>query len=100
MCLIGYKKPPFTAAATSDGNLKTTAPFYAGMILIASCFFGSIEQAALQSDVVAASFTGVLIGMYLTVRLVDRYQRRSDLPVEFDELPDVPTQRLGLIDAL
>jgi hypothetical protein len=45
---------------------------------------------------VAPRFAVVLAGFFFALRGVDAFRRRTPRPFEFDEMPEPPTQRLGL----
>jgi hypothetical protein len=44
----------------------------------------------------APTFAAVLAGIFLSLRALDAFRRRTPRAFEFDEMPEPPTQRLGL----
>jgi hypothetical protein len=52
-------------------------------------------RVALQNGT-ALEFAAFLAVVFLVLRAVDAVRRRTPRPFEFDEMPEPPTQRLGL----
>jgi hypothetical protein len=91
---ISYRKMPFTCGYL-PANLKTILPIAFAAFVFFTYQFTHIELAALEAGT-ATNLAGVLAGLFLTLRAVDAFRRRTPRAVEFDELPEPPTQRLGL----
>ena len=47
-----------------------------------------------------AAFAATLAGIVLTIKIIDRLQRRERQPLDFDERPAPPTQRLGVFESM
>ena len=91
---LGYTKMPF-ACGYLPANLKTLAPVGLFSFIFFTYQFAHRERAALQAGT-AADFALTLFILFLALRLVDAVRRRTVRPFEFDEMPEPPTQRLGL----
>jgi hypothetical protein len=91
---LGYRKMPFSCGYL-PANVKTIGPIaFAGFIFF-TYQFAHIELLTLRSGT-APTFSAVLAGLFLALRAVDAFRRRHPRPFEFDEMPEPPTQRLGL----
>ncbi|HEV8396606.1 MAG TPA: hypothetical protein VGQ37_20130 [Vicinamibacterales bacterium] len=91
---LSYRKMPF-ACGYLPGDLKTMLPIALAGFIFFTYQFAHIELAALKSGT-APTFAAALAGTFLTLRAVDAFRRRTPRPFEFDEMPEPPTQRLGL----
>jgi hypothetical protein len=91
---LSYSKMPF-ACGYLPGDLKTVAPVALAAFVFLTYQFSHIELAVLRSGN-APAFAAVLAGVFVTLRIVDAARRRHPRPFAFDELPEPPTQRLGL----
>jgi hypothetical protein len=91
---MSYRKMPF-ACGYLPGDLKTILPIAFAAFVFFTYQFAHIELAALRSGR-AATFAATLAGLFLTLRAIDAFRRRHPRPFEFDEMPEPPTQRLGL----
>jgi hypothetical protein len=91
---LGYRKMPF-ACGYLPGDVKTVGPIAFAAFVFFTYQFSHLELAALRSGA-APAFAGVLTGAFVTLRAVDAFRRRHPRPFEFDEMPEPPTQRLGL----
>jgi hypothetical protein len=77
------------------GNLKALGPIYLMLLFVVAYNLGLLERAALGDFLKFAMLLGSLVLIYAGLRLSQR--RQSILSrIEFDDLPDTPTQRLGL----
>jgi len=91
---MSYRKMPF-ACGYLPGDLKTILPIAFAAFVFFTYQFAHIELAALRSGV-APTFAVVLAGIFLGLRSIDAFRRRTPRAFEFDEMPEPPTQRLGL----
>ena len=91
---MSYRKMPF-ACGYLPGDLKTILPIAFAAFVFFTYQFAHIELAALRSGA-APTFALVLVGIFLGLRSIDAFRRRTPRAFEFDEMPEPPTQRLGL----
>ena len=82
-------------AATCRPNLKTLAPIAFVSFVFFTYQFAHRERAALAAGS-ALEFAVDLAVLFLVLRAIDAVKRRTVRPFEFDEMPEPPTQRLGL----
>ncbi len=69
-------------------------------LLLVPYAFAYIERAALKSPGWTAALAATLAGIVLTIKIIDRVQRRERRQVDFDERPAPPTQRLGVFESM
>ena len=91
---LSFRKMPF-ACGYLPANLKTIVPIAFAAFVFFTYQFSHIQLAAMRSGV-APRFAVVLAGFFFALRGVDAFRRRTPRPFEFDEMPEPPTQRLGL----
>ena len=91
---LGYRKMPF-ACGYLPANLKTLAPVGFFSFIFFTYQFAHRERDALAAGN-AADFAVPLLVLFVGLRIVDAIRRRKVRPFEFDEMPEPPTQRLGL----
>jgi hypothetical protein len=93
--LLRPERLPLTCSARPMGNLKALGPIYLMLLFVVAYNLGLLERAALGNFRKFAMLLGSLVLSYTGLRLSHR--RQSILSrIEFDDLPDTPTQRLGL----
>jgi peptidoglycan/LPS O-acetylase OafA/YrhL len=93
--LLRPERLPLTCSARPMGNLKALGPIYLMLLFVIAYNLGLLERAALVDFRKFAMLLGSLGLIYAGLRLSQR--RQSILSrIEFDDLPDTPTQRLGL----
>jgi hypothetical protein len=93
--LLRPERLPLTCSARPMGNLKALGPIYLMLLFVVAYNLGLLERAALGDFRKFAMLLGSLVLIYAGLRLSQR--RQSILSrIEFDDLPDTPTQRLGL----
>jgi hypothetical protein len=93
--LLRPERLPLTCSARPTGNLKALGPIYLMLLFVIAYNLGLLERAALVDFRKFAMLLGSLGLIYAGLRLSQR--RQSILSrIEFDDLPDTPTQRLGL----
>ena len=103
--LVRPEKLPLTSSVRPPGNLKALGPIYVMLLFVVAYNLARLEQWALTRGAGRfAILMGALLLTFAAARL-SRFRRRSlrlrsTSPflsrVEFDDLPDTPTQRLGL----
>ena len=91
---LGYRKMPF-ACGYLPANLKTLAPIALVSFVFFTYQFAHRERVALAAGT-ALEFAATLAVLFLVLRAIDAVKRRTVRPFEFDEMPEPPTQRLGL----
>jgi hypothetical protein len=94
--LLGFRKLPFACSYVPDGSLKALAPIYVLGFLAATYGLVWLERLALGSAAGTVGFLGGLTTLVVSLRVVDFFQRRQRSLIDFDELPEPATQRLGL----
>ena len=103
--LVRPDKLPLTCSARPPGNLKALGPIYVMLLFVVAYNVGRLEQWALRGGMVRfAMLVGGLILTYAGSRLFPLRRRLSGAGsrspvlarIELDDLPDTPTQRLGL----
>jgi hypothetical protein len=96
--LFTYRGLPFAASYVPATNLNTHGPIYACICLAGVYAVAWVERFALSTT----WGTVVLFGMSGTVlailRGIDVWQRRGRLDVGLDEVVELPTLRLGLME--
>jgi hypothetical protein len=103
--LVRPEKLPLTSSVRPPGNLKALGPIYVMLLFVVAYNLARLEQWALTGG--AGRFAILMGGLLLTFAAarLSRFRRRSLRlrstsaflsRVEFDDLPDTPTQRLGL----
>jgi hypothetical protein len=91
---LGYRKMPF-ACGYLPANLKTLAPIAVASFIFFTYQFAHRMRVALVLGTVV-DFAIFLVIVFLVLRTVDAVKRRTVRAFEFDEQPELPTQRLGL----
>ena len=91
---MSYRKMPF-ACGYLPANVKMLAPIAFASFVFFTYQFAHRVRAALQNGT-ALEFATFLAVVFLVLRGIDAFKRRTPRPFEFDELPEPPTQRLGL----
>jgi hypothetical protein len=91
---MSYRKMPF-ACGYLPANVKVLAPIAFALFVFFTYQFAHRVRAALQNGT-ALEFATFLAVVFLVLRGIDAFKRRTPRPFEFDELPEPPTQRLGL----
>jgi hypothetical protein len=97
---LGYRKAPFACAYLPLGDPKLLWSGGAALLLLVPYAFAFIEREALRSPASTAAFTAALVGLVLTIKIVDKVRRRERQPLDFDERPAPPTQRLGVFESM
>lgn len=93
---LGLRKPPFAASYVPIDNLKAMGVLYLVLFWCITYAFAWFERNALSKANDMATLVGVLVALFVSVRVIDNRQRRTRTAVALDELPAPPTQRLEL----
>jgi hypothetical protein len=95
---LGYRRMPFACSYLPIENPKVVWPLTISSVFVVTYGLARVERLALQTPVYSTLFCAALVAMVLAVKVIDRARRRERLPVDFDERPALPTQRLGLFE--
>jgi hypothetical protein len=100
-CLfLGYRQFPFACSYVPIENPKLLWPAGLATVLLVTYGLADVERWALQTPTRTAGLGAALGAFVLAIKLVDRATRREPMPVNFDERPASPTQRLGLFECV
>jgi hypothetical protein len=97
---LGYRQFPFACSYVPIENPKLLWPAGLATILLVTYGLADVERFALQTATRTAGLGAALCAIVLLIRIIDRTWRRERLPVNFDERPALPTQRLGLFERI
>jgi hypothetical protein len=97
---LRYRKIPFACTYLPLGDPKLLWSGGAATLLLVPYAFASVERAALRSPGGVAALAAALAGVVLTIKIIDRAQRRERQQLDFDERPAPPTQRLGVFERM
>jgi hypothetical protein len=97
---LGYRRVPFACSYLPMGDPKLLWSAGAATLLLLPYTFAQIERVALQSITSTVALGAVLSVIVVTLKIVDRVRRRERLPLNFDEAPAPPTQRLGVFERM
>jgi hypothetical protein len=97
---LGYRRVPFACSYLPVGDPKLLWSAGAATLLLLPYTFAQIERVALQSMTSTVALGAVLGGIVVAVKIVDRVRRRERVPLNFDEPPAPPTQRLGVFERM
>ena len=97
---LGYRKVPFACSYLPLGDPKLLWSGGAAALLLIPYAFAIVERLALTSPERTAALAATLTGMVLTIKVIDRVQRRERCQMDFDERPAPPTQRLGVFESM
>jgi hypothetical protein len=97
---LSYRRVPFACSYLPLGDPKLLWSGGAAALLIVPYVFAIIERIALTSPARTAALAATLAGLVLTLKVVDRVQRRERQQMDFDERPAPPTQRLGVFESM
>ena len=99
-CSFGTEESPFACTYLPLGDPKLLWSGGAATLLVVPYAFALVERAALRSPGGTAAFAAALAGIVLTIKIIDRAQRRERQQLDFDERPAPPTQRLGVFERM
>jgi len=94
--LLRPEKPPLTCAVRPAGNLKALGPIYLMLLLVVAYNVALLERWAFSGGWRFAALVGGLLLTYVISRPWKSRRRPLLARIELDELPETPTQRLGL----
>ena len=97
---LGYRKVPFACTYLPLGDPKLLWSLGGATLLAVPYALASLERSALTSPAWTAAFVASLAGIVLAIKVVDRVRRREPQPLDFDERPAPPTQRLGVFERM
>ena len=97
---LRYRKVPFACTYLPLGDPKLLWSGGVATLLLVPYALASVERAALKSPGGTAALAAALAGIVLTIKIIDRAQRRERQQVDFDERPAPPTQRLGVFERM
>ena len=100
LVFVGYRKSPFACSYLPIGDPKLIWSGGAATILLVPSAFAYLEGAALRSTSLTLALGATLSAMVLIMKIVDYAYRRERRPLNFDERPAPPTQRLGVFDGM
>jgi hypothetical protein len=87
---------PLTCSERPLGNLKAFAPIYLMVLFVAAYNVAAIERAAMRDGMELALLVAAIASICIAFRLWDARYHAAVAPIAFDDLPEAPTQRLGL----
>jgi hypothetical protein len=87
---------PLTCSSRPPGNLKAFGPIYLMALFVIAYNLARIERAAMTDLPRFAMLLASCIAIYLGFRLWDSRYHATVTVIAFEELPETPTQRLGL----
>jgi hypothetical protein len=94
--LLRPERLPLTCSARPVGNLKALGPIYVLLLLFTAYNLARVERWALAGDARFAGLMGGLVLIYAAARLRPLERPSLLARIEFDDLPETATQRLGL----
>lgn len=94
--LLNFSKLPFTCSYSPKGTFKTRWHLYLLALWLYSAAFAAIERRAWESEQGMVALLMALLGAAGALSAYGRL-RRGRAIVLFDDPPDDPTQRLGLM---
>jgi hypothetical protein len=97
---LGYRRMPFACSYLPMGDPKLLWSAGAATFLLVPYAFAQVERTALQSSTSSGALVATLVGIVVIIKIVDRVRRLERLPLNFDEAPAPPTQRLGVFDTM
>ncbi len=100
LSFLGYRRVPFACSYLPFGDPKLIWSAGAAIILLVPYVFAFVERAALRSTTSTVALVAILGGIVLLIKVVDQMQRREHRPLNFDERPAPPTQRLGVFEGM
>jgi hypothetical protein len=98
--LLRPERLPLTCSARPMGNLKALAPIYLMLLFAVAYNLGLLERAALADVRGFAILLGSLLLIYAVQRLSQLRRYSMSTRIDFEDLPDTPTQRLGLSESV
>ena len=97
---LWYRRVPFACSYLPMGDPKLLWSAGTAIFLLLPYAFAQVERVVLQSTMSTLTFIAMLGGIVVMLKIVDRVRRRERLPLNFDEPPAPPTQRLGVFERM
>jgi hypothetical protein len=97
---LGYRRMPFACSYLPIESPKVIWPFAVGAFFLVSLGLAAVERRCWQTATSVALLCAALAALAMAVKRLDRRWRRERLPIDFDERPALPTQRLGLSERM
>jgi hypothetical protein len=95
---FSYRKLPFACTYVPPENPKLVWPAAFVTLLVVTYAFAHLERWAMHAPSRALVLAAMLGATAILARAADRVRRRERWPVNFDGRPNLPTQRLGLLE--
>ena len=93
---VRYRLVPFASGYVPSGELRSRDVASAAGLLLMSFTLAWIERFALTATAGYLMLVAIMIGLCTGVRAFNRASRRPAVPLDLDEPPLLPTQRLDL----
>ena len=93
---VRYRFVPFVSGYVPSGELRTRGVASAAVLSLVSFALAWIERFALTAPAEYLMLVATMIGLSAGVRAFDRASRRPATPLDLNESPPLPTQRLDL----
>jgi hypothetical protein len=100
LLFLWYRRVPFACSYLPMGDPKLLWSAGTAIFLLLPYAFAQVERVVLQSTMSTLTFIAMLGGIVVMLKVVDRVRRRERLPLNFDEPPAPPTQRLGVFERM
>jgi hypothetical protein len=91
-----YRLLPFASAFVPSGQLRSLGAMSVAALLFVSFALAWIERFAATTTAGYLLLVAIMAGLGAGVMTLDRVWRRPATPLELDEPPPLPTQRLDL----
>jgi hypothetical protein len=92
---VRYRRLPF-ASGYVPSELKSFGVAYVAALLFLSFTLAWVERSALTATPEYLMLIAIMVGLSAGVMAFDRASRRPAAPLDLDEPPPLPTQRLDL----
>jgi hypothetical protein len=93
---VRYRLVPFASGYVPSGELRIRGLASAAVLLLASFALARIERFAAAAPAGYLTLVATMIGLTATMRAFDRASGGPAVPLDLDEPPELPTQRLDL----
>jgi hypothetical protein len=93
---VRYRRVPFASGSVPSSELRARSVVSAAVLVCVSFTLAWIERFALTTVAGYLLLVAIMIGLSAGVRAFDRASPRPVAPLDLDEPPQLPTQRLDL----
>jgi hypothetical protein len=93
---LRYRRVPFVSAYVPSADVKLVGVVFLASVLSGSFALAWVERRSLESVAGYVALLTILLGLSVGVRVFDQATREPAAPLDFDEQPALPTQRLNL----